>query len=183
MSRGIRTSRSDSSLMGQDCTSTTVTGNEYDVPEGFTSQSRYTLFRPSDCPNNRDHLTSPRTDGVLSPPNPSSPTPCATSNARAPGRLNLALTTRLATKTHPRRLPNPPSKRISLPDTVRSDPNPLLQTKNPSLAKQKLAVYVVGIQGQFLFEPPTGPVLVQPIDRPPIFRSTQPNLMANWVSG
>ena len=36
------------------CTSTTVTGNEYDVPEGFTSQSRYTLFRPSDCPNNRD---------------------------------------------------------------------------------------------------------------------------------
>ena len=32
------------------CTSTTVTGNEYDVPEGFTSQSRYTLFRPSDCP-------------------------------------------------------------------------------------------------------------------------------------
>ena len=40
------------------CTSTTVTGNEYDVPEGFTSQSRYTLFRPSDCPNNRDHLKS-----------------------------------------------------------------------------------------------------------------------------
>ena len=39
------------------CTSTTVTGNEYDVPEGITSQSRYTLFRPSDCPNNRDHLT------------------------------------------------------------------------------------------------------------------------------
>ena len=38
------------------CTSTRVTGNEYDVPEGFTSQSRYTLFRPSDCPNNRDHL-------------------------------------------------------------------------------------------------------------------------------
>ena len=38
-------------------------------------------------------------------------------------------------------------------------------------------------QGQFLFEPPTGPVLVQPIDRPPIFRSTQPNLMANCGSG
>ena len=38
-------------------------------------------------------------------------------------------------------------------------------------------------QGQFLFEPPTGPVLVQPIDRQPIFRSTQPNLMASCVSG
>ena len=38
-------------------------------------------------------------------------------------------------------------------------------------------------QGQFLFEPPTGPVLVQPIDRLPIFRSPQPNLMASCVSG
>ena len=36
---------------------------------------------------------------------------------------------------------------------------------------------------QFLFEPPTGPVLVQPIDRQPIFRSTRPNLMASCVSG
>ena len=34
-----------------------VTGNGYDRPEGITSQSRYTLFRPSDCPNNPDHLT------------------------------------------------------------------------------------------------------------------------------
>ena len=50
------------------------------------------------------------------------------------------LTTPLATKTHPRRLPNPPSKRISLPDTVRSAPNPLLHTMNPGLAKQKMAV-------------------------------------------
>ena len=40
-----------------------------------------------------------------------------------------------------------------------------------------------GSQGQFLFEPPTGPVLVQPIDRPPIFRSTQPILMKRCVSG
>ena len=39
------------------------------------------------------------------------------------------------------------------------------------------------LQGQFLFEPPTGPVLVQPIDRQSVFRSTQPNLMASWVSG
>ena len=38
-------------------TSTPVTGNGYDRPEGITSQSRYTLFRPSDCPNNPDHLT------------------------------------------------------------------------------------------------------------------------------
>ena len=38
-------------------------------------------------------------------------------------------------------------------------------------------------QGQFLFEPPTGPVLVQPIDRLPNFRSPQPNLMASCVSG
>ena len=26
-------------------------------PEGITSQSRYTSFRPSDCPNNPDHLS------------------------------------------------------------------------------------------------------------------------------
>ena len=48
------------------CTSTTVTGNEYDVPEGFTSQSRYTLFRPSDCPNNRDHLSQVVTNTRIS---------------------------------------------------------------------------------------------------------------------
>ncbi len=33
-----------------------VTGNGYDRSEGITSQSRYTLFRPSDCPDNPDHL-------------------------------------------------------------------------------------------------------------------------------
>ena len=37
-------------------TSTPVTGHGYDRPEGITSQSRYTLFRPSDCPDNPDHL-------------------------------------------------------------------------------------------------------------------------------
>ena len=39
--------------------STPVTGNGYDRPEGITSQSRYTLFRPSDCPNDPDHLMMP----------------------------------------------------------------------------------------------------------------------------
>ena len=43
-------------------TSTPVTGHGYDRPEGITSQSRYTLFRPSDCPNDPDHL-NPCADG------------------------------------------------------------------------------------------------------------------------
>ena len=38
-------------------------------------------------------------------------------------------------------------------------------------------------QGQFLFEPPTGPVLVQLIDHPPNSRSTHPILMKSRVSG
>ena len=89
---------------------------------------------PTLCPTTRaGRAPSPRTDGVLSPPNPSSPTPCATSNARAPVRLNLPLTTPLATKTHPR-------NEFPSPNTVRSAPNPLLQTMNPGLAKQKMAV-------------------------------------------
>ena len=37
-------------------------------------------------------------------------------------------------------IPNPRSHWISLPDTIRSAPNPLLQTMNPSLAKQKIVV-------------------------------------------
>ena len=38
--------------------STPVTGDGYDHPEGTTSQSRYTLLRPSGCPDNPDHLTT-----------------------------------------------------------------------------------------------------------------------------
>ena len=36
---------------------TPFTGIGHEESEGITSQFRGTLFRPSDCPNNRDHLT------------------------------------------------------------------------------------------------------------------------------
>ncbi len=80
-------------------TSTPVTGNGYDRPEGITPQSRYTLFRPSDCPNNPDHLklrlpdhrlssstcTRPSPGSWACPPNARAPPPTAPSRPRPPG--------------------------------------------------------------------------------------------------
>ena len=102
------------------CTSTTVTGNEYDVPEGFTSQSRYTLFRPSDCPNNRDHLTHrrapPRPRHRLRQPIPrSNPTTLPKSRTTPPRRIptqrRTARTLRTSQLAVLNRLPHPPDHR------------------------------------------------------------------------
>ena len=50
-----RKARSGDNVLGDNVAQ--VTGNGYDGSEGVTSQSRYTLFRPSDCPNDPVHLT------------------------------------------------------------------------------------------------------------------------------
>ena len=47
--------------------STPFTGIGYDDSEGIISSSRYTLFLPSDCPNNWDHLSWERPRGLGHP--------------------------------------------------------------------------------------------------------------------
>ena len=59
-STGPTTSEPEKTKLKLQRTSTPITGNGYDAPEGITSQSQYTLFRPSDCPSNPDHLTQIR---------------------------------------------------------------------------------------------------------------------------